>query len=72
MGDRVNGTVKWFSNERGYGFVTVDGDSGETEYFVHYTSIIMDGYKTLNADQKVTFLLVDKEKGIQAIDVDVA
>lgn len=74
MSERVNGVVKWFSNERGYGFVTVDGDASATptEYFVHYTSITMEGYKTLKADQKVTFLLVDKEKGIQAVDVEEA
>lgn len=70
MNDRVKGTVKWFSNERGYGFVTVDGDERNTEYFVHYTSVSMDGYKTLKADQKVTFSLVDKEKGVQAVDVE--
>lgn len=69
MSDRVNGEVKWFSNDRGYGFCILDGDTGETEYFVHYTSIEMEGYKTLKAKQPVTFILKDTDKGIQATDV---
>jgi len=70
MDERVNGIVKWFSNERGYGFVTLEGAAEGTEYFVHFSSISMDGYKTLKADQQVTFLLVDKDKGVQAVDVE--
>jgi CspA family cold shock protein len=69
MSDRVNGKVKWFSNDRGYGFCIVDGDDKETEYFVHYTSIDMDSYKTLKAKQEVTFVLKDTDKGIQATEV---
>jgi CspA family cold shock protein len=69
--ERVLGKVKWFSPERGYGFVTVDGND-TIEYFIHFTSIKMEGYKTLKADQKVSFVLVEKEKGIQATDVELA
>jgi len=66
--DRVNGVVKWFNSERGYGFLLQDGDEA-TEYFTHYSYIIMDGYKTLRAGQNVTFLLVQTDKGIQAQEV---
>ena len=66
--DRVIGVVKWFNAERGYGFVLKDGDE-TNEYFVHYSYINMDGYKTLRAGQKVSFRLVETDKGIQAQDV---
>ena len=70
MSDRINGTVKWFSNERGFGFLLVDDDPDEKEYFVHYSYIIMEGYKTLRAGQSVSFVLVDvPDRGIQAHDV---
>ena len=68
MTEKFKGQVKWFDNSRGYGFLCKEGDE-ETEYFVHYSVIIMEGYKTLMADQEVTFLLKDTDKGIQAIDV---
>ena len=68
MSDRVNGTVKWFSNDRGYGFVMIDGND-TAEYFVHFTSIKIDGYKTLKAGQAVTFELKETDKGIQAVEV---
>ena len=48
-----NGTVKWFNAEKGYGFITNDAN-GE-DVFVHYSSIISEGYKSLNEGQKVTF-----------------
>jgi len=56
------------NSERGYGFLVQDGDD-ETEYFVHYSYINMDGYKTLKAGQKISFVLVDTDKGIQAQEV---
>ena len=68
MSERVNGTVKWFNAERGYGFLFKDGDN-ETEYFVHYSYIDMEGYKTLKAGQAVEFDIVETEKGIQAHNV---
>jgi CspA family cold shock protein len=64
----VSGEVKWFNAERGYGFILKDGDES-TEYFVHYSYIQMDGYKTIRAGQRVTFKLVETDKGIQAQDV---
>ena len=69
MADRISGKIKWFSNDRGYGFALVDGDVENTEYFVHYSSIDMDGYKTLKANQAVTFILKDTDKGVQATEV---
>lgn len=68
MGERFSGIVKWFNNERGFGFIIKDGDE-DTEYFVHYTSVIMDGYKTLKTGQEVSFELKDTDKGIQAFNV---
>lgn len=69
--ERINGTVKWFSNDRGYGFVLIDGNP-DAEYFVHFTSIDMDGYKTLKAGQAVSFVLTQTDKGIQATDLKMA
>ena len=70
MSERVNGIVKWFSNDRGYGFCLVDGDAEGTEHFVHYSSITMDGYKSLKAKQPVTFVLKKTDKGVQATEVE--
>ena len=66
--ERVNGIVKWFNAERGYGFVLQDGDES-TEYFVHYSYIQMEGYKTLRAGQNVPFMLIETDKGIQAQEI---
>ena len=68
MSERFVGEVKWFSNERGYGFVTKDDIENE-EYFVHFSSISMEGFKTLKAGQKVSFVLRQEEKGLQAKEV---
>lgn len=48
-----NGTVKWFNAEKGYGFIS--NDNGGEDVFVHFSAIQIDGYKTLNEGQKVTF-----------------
>lgn len=69
MSERLEGTVKWFSNERGYGFILQNESTGNGEYFVHYSSLIMEGYKTLKAGQKITFELLQTEKGVQAVNV---
>lgn len=61
------GTVKWFNNAKGYGFILPD-DGGE-DLFVHYTSILMDGYKTLKAGQSVTFEVVQGGKGLHATNI---
>jgi len=49
----INGTVKWFSAEKGYGFIA--DDNGGEDVFVHFSAIIADGYKTLKEGQQVTF-----------------
>ena len=48
-----NGTVKWFNAEKGYGFIS--DDNGGDDVFVHFSAILVDGYKTLAEGQKVTF-----------------
>ncbi len=60
------GRVKWFNNEKGYGFI----DFKENEdIFVHYSAIEVEGYKTLSEDQLVEFKLIETSKGYQAINV---
>ena len=60
------GRVKWFNNEKGYGFI----DFRENEdIFVHYSAIELDGYKTLSENQLVEFKLIETSKGYQAFNV---
>lgn len=62
----VRGTVKWFNNEKGYGFI----EYGDLEdIFVHYSAILKDGYKTLNEGDIVDFKLIETAKGLQANEV---
>jgi cold shock protein len=62
----AEGTVKWFSNEKGYGFISrPDGD----DVFVHHSAIQMEGYRSLAEGQKVEFEIVDGPKGKQASNV---
>lgn len=61
------GTVKWFNNAKGYGFILAD-DSNE-DLFAHYSTIQMDGYKTLKAGQIVEFETQAGEKGTHAINI---
>jgi len=63
------GTVKWFSNEKGFGFIA--RESGD-DVFVHYSAITMDGYKSLTEGQKVEFEVVQGPKGAQAANVTAA
>lgn len=63
-----NGTVKWFNNEKGFGFISVDG---EDDVFVHFSAIKSDGYKTLEEGQKVSFDIVDGARGPQAENVTI-
>jgi len=67
MSDRVTGTVKWFNNARGYGFITCP--EGSEDIFVHYRSIRGEGYKTLNEGQAVEFEMQKGDKGLLAEDV---
>lgn len=64
----VSGKIRWFSNSKGYGFITSEGI--EEDIFVHYSSIVEEGYKTLKEDQEVLFTLVRVESGkLQATEV---
>ncbi len=66
MSERVTGTVKWFNNAKGFGFITQEqGD----DVFVHFRSITGDGYKTLDEGQQVEFALSEGPKGYQAEEV---
>ena len=62
----AQGTVKWFSNEKGYGFI--EREQGE-DVFVHFSAIAMDGYKSLTEGQRVEFDVVQGSKGLQAANV---
>ncbi len=63
----MKGTVKWFNDQKGFGFVTPE--DGSKDVFVHHTAIAMDGFKTLAENQSVEFELVDSEKGPKAANV---
>ena len=60
------GIIKWFNNEKGYGFIN---GSADEDIFVHYTSIKQDGYKTLSEGQVVEFNLIKTDKGLQDTNV---
>lgn len=64
----MTGTVKWFNAEKGYGFIK---DEEGKDIFVHFSSINSDGYKTLEEGQKVTYDLVESDRGLQAKNVTV-
>ena len=63
----AEGTVKWFSNEKGYGFI--ERGNGEADVFVHFSAIAGDGYKSLTEGQRVAFDVVQGDKGLQAANV---
>ena len=62
----VTGQVKWFNNEKGFGFIEVPG---ENDVFVHFSAIETDGFKSLEEGQKVSFELEDGNRGPQAKNV---
>lgn len=66
MAERTEGTVKWFNNTKGFGFISQE--NGE-DVFVHFKAITGDGYKSLEENDKVEYSVVQGEKGLQAADV---
>lgn len=66
----ATGTVKWFNNQKGYGFICAS-DTQE-EVFAHFSSIVMEGYKTLKAGQEVQFEINKGPKGLHALNIQAA
>lgn len=66
MADRIQGTVKWFNNAKGYGFIAHDGGK---DVFVHFSAIQTEGYRALTEGDKVEFSIEDSTKGPQATNV---
>ncbi len=66
MSERVTGTVKWFNNTKGYGFISQDGGA---DVFVHFSAIQGNGYRSLNEGQQVEFSVEQGPKGLQAVNV---
>ena len=61
----MNGTVKWFNAEKGYGFIS--NDEGGDDVFVHFSAIVADGFKTLEEGQKVTFETEPDPRGAKGV-----
>ena len=68
MNETVYGTVKWFNNTKGYGFIAREDGP---DVFVHYTAITSDGYRTLEEGQQVEMAIEESAKGLQAANVRV-
>lgn len=64
----INGIVKWFNNEKGFGFISVEG--GE-DVFAHFSAIQTDGFKSLEEGQKVSFEIVEGARGPQADNITI-
>lgn len=62
----MNGTVKSFNKRKGYGFISTN--EGESAFF-HYSELKMEGFKTINPNQKVNFELIKSDKGLRAINI---
>lgn len=64
----MTGTVKWFNDSKGYGFIEQDGGR---DLFVHYSSIISEGFRTLSEGQRVSFEIEEDHRGPRAVNVEV-
>ena len=64
----TNGIVKWFNSEKGFGFISVEGGD---DVFAHFSAINLDGFKTLEEGQKVSFDIVDGARGPQAANITI-
>ncbi|MGQ9424666.1 cold-shock protein [Gilvimarinus sp. F26214L] len=69
MSDKITGTVKWFNESKGYGFITREGGP---DLFVHFSNIVGDGFRTLQEGQAVRFTEGQGQKGPQAENVEPA
>ena len=67
MAETQTGTVKWFDNKKGYGFITPT--TGGSDLFVHMSSILMEGFKTLSEEQSVTYQVGTSDRGPVATNV---
>ena len=67
MSEKLKGAVCWMSSKRGYGFITRADGGGDI--FMHYSNILMDGFKTLKQGQRVEFELGKNHKGQQAVNI---
>lgn len=65
----TEGTVKWFDDKKGYGFI--EPDEANDDVFVHYSAVLMDGFKTLEEGQRVSFEILQGEKGLKASNVEI-
>ncbi|AZV93527.1 MULTISPECIES: cold-shock protein [Kerstersia] len=65
--EKSTGTVKWFNDAKGFGFITPD--NGDEDLFAHFSSIQMEGFKTLKEGQKVSFDIIQGPKGKQALNI---
>ena len=63
------GTVKWFNESKGFGFITAHTADGDLDVFAHYSQIQSDGFKTLNEGDQVEFNIMETEKGLQADNI---
>ena len=67
MSEKVTGFVKWFQKQKGFGFITMD--ESKTDVFVHYSSIVGNGFKNLAEGDKVSFEVENSDRGPKAINV---
>lgn len=67
MADKIRGKVKWFNEQKGFGFI----ESSGKDYFVHFSAILSQGFKTLSEGANVIFKVTQGKKGLQAEEVEV-